>query len=144
MYNAMKMADSNFGVDHQAMAVVSFLEGMEPDFAEYEHNSYQITIHTRTWENGREHGVCLIFDHPTKKVKPLIVVCTTGRNHDGIVIYNWLEKMTDRFNNVVTVADLEDDIYEKAKTFSYGEIGSAANFIYELAAVWYGESTNEN
>jgi len=64
-------------------------------------------------------------------------VVVEGRNHDGIVVYEW--EQTSLPMNGPMLADFTDEAYKHGRTFSYGAVGACVEHIYNRMAAWWGE-----
>jgi len=142
-----RIIDRNFGINYQAMAVLSYLEGMEPDFADYE-NGYKVNFKTVPWYNGRESGFCVSMQEQLYKGNWIHIAVFEHRNSDSICALVW-ETKTSYWNhpledeNIFDAAYKGTSKYDVAFSVSPGEIGAMADFVYAQLSKFYKSSKAE-
>ena len=133
-----QIGDRTLGMNHQAVAVLEYLAHREPDFAECcDNGDYKFFSQTYAWYNGKERGFSLTVAPSVVSKKFRIFVVVEGRNHDGIVVYEW--EQTSLPMNGPMLADFTDEAYKHGRTFSYGAVGACVEHIYNRMAAWWGE-----
>jgi len=91
------IGDPSLGLNAQALAILSLLSKIEPEFAEWDEptQSRKIAIRSYAWYNGRENGVTLTIrrelDAPPEQVQNVLVL-TFGecRSSDNIFVQQWV------------------------------------------------------
>ena len=132
-----RIGDRMLGLNAQARAVLEYLSAREPDFAEYKDGYYGFGAETHAWYNGRERGFSLTVSPPGCNRPVRIFVVVEGRNHDGIVVYEWEQKGFPY--NGPSLEDFSDEAFHAGKVFPYGAAGDAADYIYNRMRVWWVE-----
>lgn len=131
-------ASLSFGLNYQALAILHFLAGRDPDFATYTNGRYDIEVETFPWYNGWEKGVCLVVRRGPGDNRALCITFGEHRNTDGIFVDHWEDTAP---HNCPTLENVDEAAYEKAycnrKSFEYGRAGDAAGHIYELMEGYY-------
>lgn len=142
------LVDPTLGMDSQARAVMAYLEGMEPDFANWRGDirSYDVSLETRPWYNGRERGFVISMQHGwLGKGAVIHIAVFEHRNSDSICALVW---DTPRFYYNGPISDDETlnlaygggDKYNVTKEFKAGAIGEVADWIYATLETFYAMS----
>jgi len=131
-------AETNLGLNAQALSVLALLAAREPDFAEYTggHGCYDVEIITRAWYNGRARGFSLtMYRHGHDGA--LVVVCSEHWNTDQIQIDAWAVpdlKGASCLLNGPTLDEWSLALRVTQKLVPYGRSGEAADIIYNAMA----------
>lgn len=139
-------ADRTLELNSQALAVLEYLAQREPDFADYKDGQYQVYIKTSAWYNGRECGITFsMVPNLLGTGSWLHIACFEHRNSDGICMIKWTTK--HMYLNPPRVDDVPEEAYPNKNTlaaeFRYGEVGKAAQWIYNAMEAYYLESKAE-
>lgn len=139
-----KLADLSFGLSPQALAVATLLATRQPDFAEYDERLQTWLGHVATypWYNGRERGVAFALRKNWACCKVLILVLAECRNSDAIFVEEWEQATLSNapsIENRLRLLGEEGDrkVYKARWICGEGQIGKAADYIYERMARWY-------
>jgi hypothetical protein len=116
------------GMNPQALAVLALIQGMTPEFVEYD-KGYEYYESTSYWSNGREQGFCLRAAGKQFADEAIHIVVVEHRNSDSIMVYSWVERPG---MNPPTLANFTDEIYKNncSGCFGYGNIMDAAKDVY--------------
>ena len=129
-----EIADSTFGIDNQAMAILHFMQDTEPNFANYKNGFYtDVNFQTLPWYNGRERGI--VISMSVSYQKHIHIAFFEHRNSDSIHCLKW---ETDKpycnhpleDPNIFEVAYSGNSKWDTSKSFLEGEIGKCADWIY--------------
>lgn len=123
-----------FGLNPQARAVLAILAGYEPAFAEYEGGHYNVEIRTYPHYNGREQGVCLaVFRYDCEGA--LLIRFGEHRSSDSIFVD--IQRVDHEPFNAPTCDDFTEAAYLARKFIPSGQVGKAADFIFEQMESFY-------
>lgn len=88
-----RCADTNFGIDSNAVTLVHLLSGEIPEFAEFDDSkdTYSVNIKTYALYNGLEQGVCLVVSFTENDLNSLALAISFGteRGSEDIFIDYW-------------------------------------------------------
>lgn len=139
-----RIGDVSLNINHQAWAVLHYLAGREPDFAEYKDGYYAIWLETAPWYNGRERGFVISM---AKSIggKAIHIAFFEHRNSDSICA---LRCVTSDFGmNPPTLQSHGEAFYPTDNKFDDiafsvgpGEIGKMADWIYDQLKEHYQNS----
>ena len=141
---------TDFGLNPQALAVLTLLSHRAPDFADYNDQlgNWDVTIKTFPWYQGRERGVAFVVTHRFSSSPGQIALCiTVGEcaSSDAIFVDEWEQDMVWVYDNGPTperrreqLGEVgEQDINDGRWSCGEGQIGKAADRIYSRMARWY-------
>jgi hypothetical protein len=137
------IADTTFGINSQALAVLALLAQQEPDFAEYDGaNGYDVDFATKPWYNGRERGIMLSMTRPLITDKVLHIAVFEHRISDDICCLNWhtnslYKNSPDAENAIETAYGKDKTKWDVAASFQTGEIGKCAQWVYDRMEHFY-------
>jgi len=140
--NNNRIIDTTFGLNHQALAILKFMENYEPSFAEFtdKYHLYDVDFETKPWYNGRESGFVIAMRASYKKV--LHIAVFEHRNSDNICCLKW---ETDNFkwngytDNDFKLAYSTDSKWALSATFKNGEIRKTVLWIFKTLEQYYKE-----
>lgn len=129
-----EIADSTFGISSQPMAILHFMQNMEPAFANYKNEFYtDVNFQTLPWYNGRERGI--VISMSINYQTNIHIAFFEHRNSDAIHCLKWITKspycnhpLEDP--NIFEVAYKGKTKWDTSKSFLEGEIGKCADWIY--------------
>lgn len=132
------MIDVNFGINHQAMAVMQYMRmfsGIESSWSK-ENKAYMADVEVAPWYNGRERGVVFSLKDRSYR-RQLNIAVFEHRNSDQICAV-----MFEAYTfNPPTLADVPAGVYESkgdvSKSFGFGRAADMAQWVYDqLEAFW--------
>jgi len=136
------ITDPTFELNHQALAVLHYLAGIEPNFAEYKDGRYDFDAETKPWYNGRERGFILSTEPSWAKEPCLNIAVFEHRNSDQICTLKWETQRPYRNypdEKALKLAYPSDGKWDVAATFDCGKIGECAEWIYNELKNFYKE-----
>ena len=137
----MKIADSTFGINPQALKVLKLLSKKSAFFFESNFNT-----ETHTWYNGREKGFTISMRPYFPRFSHIHIAVFEHRNSDNICALLWTTKSWYLNGPIADEKTLKlaypiDDKYETAVTFGYGEYQKMADWVYGKLKDFYILST---
>lgn len=131
------LADSNFGIGTQALAVLAYLnahDGIEPS---YKDGRYHAEVKCAPWYNGRERGIVFYMRNENHAHQVNIAVFE-HRNSDSICTIQWEDTGSI---NPPSLADIPEGVYkdkwDTTADFEPGRADKAAEWIYDqLTEFW--------
>ena len=135
----MKIVDPTFGINNQAIAVLSFMENFTPDFVG---SIFNVRFETKPWYNGREKGI--VISMIVNFNKTIHIAFFEHRNSDRLCCLKWITD-TPYYNHplddsdVYTKAYKNGDKYSVDASFNYGGILPCAEFIYDEFEDFYND-----
>jgi hypothetical protein len=137
-------ADLSFRLNAQALAVGQMLAIRPPDFAEWHDHEYEVEIQTWPWFNGRERGIAIVLSRTQHDEEAAVFVVVENRTSDNIAVEEWWQSRVTLQNgpslqsrDEALGGDEANRVYYDRIYFNYGEIGKAAEYVYERMSVAY-------
>lgn len=129
---------NNDGANHQAKAVLSFLQNMTiEDSWNKETKEYDADIKVARWENCREQGYVISLRSKNRS-KQLNIAFFEHRNTDKICAVKWNQlTMNSPTIDTAVFGDIYKDKYDTSFDCGYGEILEMSEWIKnELEVFW--------
>jgi len=119
----IKIGDLSFGIDKQALAILSILSDIEINVKDDYNN--KIYIETYPWYNGRENGVCIKVDNFWED-EILLITFGEHRSSDSIFVDVWKVEELANYSSP-TLDDLPNKVHRKI--FDCWDVRSVVEYI---------------
>lgn len=132
----MEKIDLELGINPLAWAILALLEGRKLTFLPKDDT---FRVYTRAWYNGREKGVSITMH--TENTMCLAI--TFGENLNGIFVDAW-ELSGYPYAEPLTLNNYTDEAYAARQYFDCGDIGRAADYIYDKLERFYKKNKKKD